>query len=82
MRLPEAADTLRRAGDGPVARPSRFANHVAENVEERPMEARAKLLYERDPEDAFVTLTMNRPEKMNAIDAELGDAIEAAVKRA
>jgi enoyl-CoA hydratase/carnithine racemase len=40
------------------------------------------LLYEKDPDDAFVTLTMNRPDKMNAIDAALGDAIEAAVKRA
>lgn len=40
------------------------------------------LEYKKDPQDAFVTLTINRPEKMNAIDAETGDAIEAAVKEA
>ena len=40
------------------------------------------LLHEKDPDDAFVTLTMNRPDKMNAISAELGDLIEDAIKRA
>lgn len=46
------------------------------------MEMSETLLWDRDPDDAFVTLTMNRPGKMNAIDPELGDAIEAAVTRA
>ncbi|MCL4186237.1 MAG: AMP-binding protein [Rhodobacteraceae bacterium] len=40
------------------------------------------LLYVKDADDAFVTITLNRPEKMNAIDAALGDAIEAAIRRA
>jgi len=40
------------------------------------------LLYDHDPDDAFVTITLNRPDKLNAIDAELGDRIEDAMKRA
>mgnify|MGYP002622198673 CR=1 FL=1 len=42
----------------------------------------ALILWQQDPEDAFVTLTMNRPEKMNAMNQALGDALEAAVLRA
>ncbi len=40
------------------------------------------VLWQRDPSDAFVTLTMNRPEKMNAMNQALGEALEAAVLRA
>jgi len=40
------------------------------------------LLYEHDADDAFVTITLNRPGKLNAIDAELGDRIEDAMKHA
>ncbi|MFT4149169.1 MAG: enoyl-CoA hydratase/isomerase family protein [Paracoccaceae bacterium] len=40
------------------------------------------IIWEKDPEDAFVTLTMNRPDKMNAMNQALGDALEAAVVRA
>jgi enoyl-CoA hydratase len=40
------------------------------------------LLIERDPDDAFAVLTMNRPAKMNALDLELLDALEAAVREA
>ncbi len=40
------------------------------------------LLVERDAEDGFVTLTLNRPEKMNALNLELLDALDAAVKEA
>lgn len=40
------------------------------------------LLWHRDETDAFVTLTMNRPDKMNAMNQALGDALEAAVLRA
>jgi enoyl-CoA hydratase/carnithine racemase len=40
------------------------------------------VLWERDREDAFVTLTLNRPDKMNAMNQALGDALEAAITRA
>ncbi|MBD0415331.1 enoyl-CoA hydratase/isomerase family protein [Oryzicola mucosus] len=40
------------------------------------------VLWEKDEQDAFVTLTLNRPDKMNAMNQALGDALEAAVKRA
>ena len=40
------------------------------------------ILWQKDPDDAFVTLVMNRPEKMNAMDQQLGDALEAAILRA
>ena len=40
------------------------------------------LLIDRDPDDAFVTLTMNRPDKLNALDLELLDAIDTAVRDA
>ena len=40
------------------------------------------LLIDRDPDDAFVTLTMNRPDKLNALDLELLDALDAAVREA
>lgn len=40
------------------------------------------VIWAKDPQDAFVTLTMNRPDKMNAMDQALGDALEAAVVRA
>lgn len=40
------------------------------------------VLWRKDEQDAFVTLTLNRPEKMNAMNQALGDALEAAVRRA
>jgi enoyl-CoA hydratase/carnithine racemase len=40
------------------------------------------VIWEKDPDDAFVTLTMNRPDTMNAMNQALGDALEAAVLRA
>lgn len=40
------------------------------------------VIWEKDAEDAFVTLTLNRPDKMNAMNQELGDALEAAIVRA
>ena len=40
------------------------------------------VLWKKDSEDAFVTLTMNRPDKMNAMNQALGDALEAAIIRA
>lgn len=40
------------------------------------------VLWHKDPVDAFVTLTMNRPDKMNAMNQALGDALEAAIVRA
>ncbi len=40
------------------------------------------VIWEKDPDDAFVTLTMNRPDKMNAMNQAMGDALEAAVLRA
>jgi enoyl-CoA hydratase len=40
------------------------------------------ILWEKDATDAFVVLTMNRPEKMNAMNQALGDALEAAIERA
>lgn len=38
------------------------------------------MLYERD--DAVATLTLSRPERLNAIVTELIDALEAALDRA
>lgn len=40
------------------------------------------VLWKQDERDAFVTLVMNRPDKMNAMNQALGDALEAAVLRA
>ncbi|MFB0922843.1 MAG: enoyl-CoA hydratase-related protein, partial [Alphaproteobacteria bacterium] len=40
------------------------------------------LRVERDPDDAFVTLIMNRPEKLNALDLELLEALDTAVRDA
>lgn len=40
------------------------------------------VIWKKDPEDAFVTLTMNRPDKMNAMNQAMGDALEAAILRA
>lgn len=40
------------------------------------------LLVDRDPDDAFATLTLNRPDRMNALDLELLDALDAAVRAA
>jgi enoyl-CoA hydratase/carnithine racemase len=40
------------------------------------------ILIDRDPVDAFATLTMNRPDKMNALNIELLDALELAVREA
>jgi len=40
------------------------------------------LRIERDPDDAFATLTLNRPHKLNALDLELLDALEEAVQAA
>ena len=40
------------------------------------------VLWHKDETDAFVTLTLNRPDKMNAMNQELGDALEAAILRA
>lgn len=46
------------------------------------MSASPVLLIERDPDDAFAVLTMNRPDKMNALNLDLLDALEAAVRDA
>ncbi len=40
------------------------------------------LRIERDPDDAFAILTMNRPEKLNALNLELLDALDEAVRNA
>ncbi|MDX5356473.1 MAG: hypothetical protein LPK12_01895 [Rhodobacterales bacterium] len=40
------------------------------------------VLSHKDPVDAFVTLTMNRPDKMNAMSQALGNALAAAIVRA
>lgn len=40
------------------------------------------VLWEMDEKDAFVTLTLNRPDKLNAMNQELGDALEAAIRKA
>ncbi|MHB2266460.1 enoyl-CoA hydratase/isomerase family protein [Aliihoeflea sp. PC F10.4] len=40
------------------------------------------VLWKKDERDAFVTLVMNRPDKMNAMNQALGDALEAAILRA
>jgi enoyl-CoA hydratase/carnithine racemase len=46
------------------------------------MPAEPVLLIDRDPDDAFAVLTLNRPDKMNALDLALLDALEAAVRDA
>lgn len=40
------------------------------------------VIWKKDPQDAFVTLVMNRPDKMNAMNQALGDALEDAIRRA
>ncbi|MEO4001749.1 enoyl-CoA hydratase/isomerase family protein [Mesorhizobium sp. CAU 1732] len=40
------------------------------------------ILFERDATDAFATITLNRPDKLNAMDGELLDELDAAVRRA
>lgn len=40
------------------------------------------VLWHKDEQDAFVTLTLNRPDKMNAMNQALGDALEDAIRRA
>ena len=50
---------------------------MAETASDRPV-----LKVERDADDGFVTLTLNRPEKMNALNLELLDALDAAVRDA
>lgn len=40
------------------------------------------VIWNKDSQDAFVTLVMNRPDKMNAMNQELGDALEDAIRRA
>ena len=42
----------------------------------------ALILWERDATDAFVTLTLNRPDKLNAMNTALGDALQASIERA
>ena len=37
---------------------------------------------ERDSQDAFAVFTMNRPDKLNALDLDLLDAIDAAMRAA
>ena len=34
------------------------------------------LIVERDASDSFMTVTLNRPDKMNALDVELSDRLE------
>ena len=46
------------------------------------MTAEPVLRIERDPDDAFATFIMNRPEKLNALDLELLDALDKAVRDA
>ena len=40
------------------------------------------ILVDRDPNDAFATITLNRPDKLNALDLELLDALDDAVRQA
>jgi enoyl-CoA hydratase len=40
------------------------------------------VVWNKDDQDSFVTLTLNRPNKMNAMNQGLGDALEAAIVRA
>ena len=40
------------------------------------------ILVARDPDDPFITLTLNRPEKLNAMSVELSDALDAEIARA
>jgi enoyl-CoA hydratase len=44
--------------------------------------AYSQILYEPDKDDAFVVVTMNRPEKLNALSTALMDELDDAVKRA
>ncbi len=44
--------------------------------------AYATILYEPDERDSFVTITLNRPDKLNALNDVLLDELDAAVKRA
>ena len=46
------------------------------------MTAEPVLRIERDPDDAFATFIMNRPEKLNALDLELLGALDKAVRDA
>lgn len=40
------------------------------------------ILYEPDAEEKFVTITLNRPDKMNAINDQLADELDHAIARA
>ena len=40
------------------------------------------VLVTRDPDDPVITLTLNRPEKLNAMNVELSDALEAEIAKA
>lgn len=40
------------------------------------------VLVEHDPEDAFMTVTLNRPDKLNAMSVALCDALDAVVEQA
>ena len=40
------------------------------------------VIVKRDEKDAFITVTLNRPDKMNAMNAELGDALDKIIRDA
>jgi enoyl-CoA hydratase len=40
------------------------------------------ILYQPDPDEAFVTITLHRPDKLNAIDRTLAAALDDAIARA
>ena len=40
------------------------------------------ILFERDPTDAFATVTLNRPDKLNAMNGDLIEELDDAVMRA